>query len=145
MSVGCSKSNNNSSSTKDSVLYSAWQSFNMKYEGLDNNNDSVYDQTISASAVTQSILDKGSVLVYVSDGNGDYADASNAGFSVILAVGQIYISTYGSVPSSYQWRYVVVPGTIATTSSSGSVKTYTPSQLKALSYKEASAILKLKN
>ena len=62
-SVGCSKSNNNSSSNKDSVLYSSWQAFNMKYEGQDSNNDSVYDQTITASAVTQNILDKGSVVV----------------------------------------------------------------------------------
>lgn len=133
MSVGCSKSNNNSSSTKDSVLYSSWQSFSLKYEGLDNNSDSVYDQTITAAAITQNVLDKGTVTVYVSDGAGDYADASNAGFSVILNVGSIYISTYGAVPSAYKWRYVVIPGTIATTS-----------QLKGLSYETVAKMLDLK-
>ena len=141
LSVGCSKSNNNSTSTKDSVLYSAWQPFSMKYETLDNNGDSVYDQTTTAAAITQSVLDKGTVLVYVSDGNGDYTDAVNAGFSVILAVGQIYISTYGSVPSNFTWRYVVIPGTIATTSSSGSLQTYTPNQLKTMSYAAVSGVL----
>lgn len=141
LSVGCSKSNNNSTSTKDSVLYSAWQSFSLKYEGLNSNSDSVYDQTTTAAAITQSILDKGTVLVYISDGNGDYTDAVNAGFSVILGVGQIYISTYGSVPSAYTWRYVVIPGTIATTSTSGSLQTYTPGQLKTMSYSAVSGIL----
>ena len=141
LSVGCSKSNNNSSSTKDSVLYSAWQPFSMKFEGLDNNSDSVYDQTTTAAAITQSVLDKGTVLTYISDGNGDYTDAVNAGFSVILGVGSIYISTYGSVPSNFTWRYVVIPGTVATTSSSGSLQTYTPSQLKTMSYVAVSGIL----
>lgn len=141
LSVGCSKSNNNSSGTKDSVLYSAWQPFSMKFEGLDNNSDSVYDQTTTAAAITQSVLDKGTVLIYVSDGNGDYADASNAGFSVILGVGQIYLSTYGAVPSTYSWRYVVIPGTIATTSTSGTLQTYTPGQLKTMTYSAVSGIL----
>ena len=141
LSVGCSKSNNNSSSTKDSVLYSAWQPFSLKFETLDNNGDSVYDQTTTAAAITQNVLDKGTVLVYVSAGDGEYTDAVNAGFSVILGVGQIYISTYGSVPSAFAWRYVVIPGTIATTSSSGSLQTYTPSQLKTMSYAAVSGIL----
>jgi hypothetical protein len=113
----------------------------MKFEGLDTNSDSVYDQTTTASAITQNVLDKGSVLVYVSDGLGDYADAANAGFSVILGVGSIYISTYGAVPSSYTWRYVIVPGTIATTSASGVLQTYTPSQLKGLSYAAVTGLL----
>jgi hypothetical protein len=142
LSVGCSKSNNNNStSTKDSVLYSAWQPFSLKFESLDNNSDSVYDQTTTAAAITQNILDKGTVLVYISDGSGNYTDAVNAGFSVILGVGQIYISTYGSVPSTFTWRYVVIPGTIATTNSSGSLQTYTPSQLKTMSYAAVSGIL----
>jgi len=139
-SVGCSKSNNSSSSNKDSVMYSSWQSFNMKYEGLDNNSDSVYDQTITASSITQSVVDKGSVVVYISDGSGDYANAADAGFSVTFGVGQIYISTYGAIPTSWTYRYVVIPGNISVTSQ-GSVKTYTPSQLKTMTYDEASVIL----
>jgi hypothetical protein len=144
MSVGCSKSNNNSSSNKDSVLYSAWQSFNMKYEGLDNNNDSVYDQTVTASSITQSILDKGSVVVYIADGSGDYANAADAGFSVTFGLGQIYISTYSAIPSGWTFRYVVIPGNISVTSQ-GSVRTYTPNQLKAMTYDEASGILGINN
>jgi hypothetical protein len=139
-SVGCSKSNNSSSSNKDSVMYSAWQPFNMKYEGQDNNNDSVYDQTITASSITQSIVDKGSVVVYIADGAGDYANAADAGFSVTFGVGQIYISTYGAIPTGWAYRYVVIPGNISVTSQ-GSVKTYTPNQLKTMTYDEASAIL----
>jgi hypothetical protein len=140
--VGCSKSNNNNSaSTKDSVLYSAWQPFSMTFEGIDNNSDSIYDQTTIAAAITQNVLDKGTVLVYISNGSGSYADATNAGFSVVLGVGQIYISTYGSVPSNFTWRYMVIPGNIATTSTSGSVQTYTPSQLKTMSYSAVSGIL----
>lgn len=142
LSAGCSKNNsNNNSSTKDSVLYSAWQPFSMKFETLDNNGDSVYDQTTTAAVITQNVLDKGTVLVYVSDGSGDYTDAENAGFSVILGVGQIYISTFGFVPSNFTWRYVVIPGTIATTSTSGSLQTYTPKQLKTMSYAAVSGIL----
>lgn len=125
--MGCSKNNSSNSSTKDSVLYSAWQPFNMSFSGFDSNNDSIFAQTITAAAVTQNIIDKGTVMVYFSDGTGDYADAANAGFSVILHVGSIDLSTIGSVPSTWQWRYVIIPGTIATTS-----------QVKGLSYAEAS-------
>ena len=142
LSVGCSKSNsNNSSSTKDSVLYSAWKPFSLTYEGLNSNSDSIYDQVAVAAPITQSVLDKGSVLVYVSNGSGSYALASDAGFSVVLSVGQIYLSTFGAVSSSYTWRYVVIPGTIATTTASGSLQTYTPSQLKTMSYAAVSSIL----
>ncbi|MBS1601224.1 MAG: hypothetical protein JST42_01055 [Bacteroidetes bacterium] len=144
MSVGCSKSNNNSSSNKDSVMYSAWQSFNMKYEGQDNNNDSVYDQTVTASSITQSILDKGSVVVYIADGSGDYANAADAGFSVTFGLGQIYISTFGAIPSGWTFRYVIIPGNISVTSQ-GSVRTYTPNQLKAMTYDQASGILDISN
>ena len=141
LSVGCSKSNSNSSSTKDSVLYSAWKPFSLTYEGLNSNSDSIYDEVAVAAAITQNVLDKGTVLVYVSNGSGSYAVAADAGFSVVLSVGQIYLSTYGAVSSSYKWRYVIIPGTIATTTASGSLQSYTPSQLKTMSYAAVSGIL----
>lgn len=143
LSVGCSKSNNNNSSstTKDSVLYSAWQSLNMTFGNLDSKGDSIYYQNVTASAITQNVLDKGSVLVYVSNGGGSYATSTDAGFSVILSVGGFQISTIGAISSGWSYRYIIIPGNIATTSVSGVIQTYTPNQLKTLSYTTLTSIL----
>jgi hypothetical protein len=140
-SIGCSKSNNNNNSAKDSVLYSAWQPFNMKFEGVTTYGDSVFDQTVVAKSVTQSVLDKGVVLVYVKDGTGLYADATNAGISLLLDPGEIYMTTNFTVTSNFSFRYVVIPGGISTTSVSGSVQTYTPAQLKKLPYSTVAGML----
>jgi len=105
--AGCKKTYNTVS--QDSVSYSAWQSFAMKFEGATTTTDSVFDQTVTAKSVTQAILDKGSVLVYIQDGAGNYAEASSQGFIVILAVGQIYLETGFTLPSAwkvcdYSWQ-----------------------------------------
>jgi hypothetical protein len=130
--AGCKKTYN--TVVQDSVSYSAWQSFGLKFEGATTTNDSVFDQTVKAKSVTQAILDKGSVLVYIKDGAGDYAEASSQGILVILAVGQIYLETNFTTPSDWKFRYVIIPGNVAT-----------QSQARHLSYSDASRLLNLSN
>jgi hypothetical protein len=130
--AGCKKTY--TTVVQDSVSYSAWQSFAMKFESATTTTDSIFDQTVTAKAVTQAILDKGSVLVYIQDGAGSYAEASSQGFLVVLAVGQIYLETNYTVQSSWKFRYVIIPGTVAT-----------QSQTRHLSYSNASKLLNLSN
>ena len=106
----------------------------MKFESATTTTDSLFDETVTAKSITQSILDKGSVLVYLQDGSGSYAEASALGFFVVLSVGQIYISTSFTVPSSWKFRYVVIPGTVSTQSRSSH-----------LSYADASKLFNLSN
>jgi hypothetical protein len=131
--TGCKKTTNNI--VQDSVYYSAWTNFNMKYDAnASSGTDSVYDQTITAKSITQAVLDKGSVIVYITPGSGIYAEATSEGFEVILSVGQIYIDAHGAVPSTWQYRYVIIPGTVAT-----------QSQAKHLSYGDASKLYNFSN
>lgn len=130
--VGCKKTY--TTVVKDSVSYSPWQSFKMTFGGATNTTDSLFSETVTAKSITQAILDKGSVMVYITDGSGSYAEAASQGFFVILAVGQIYLQTNFTVPSSWQFRYVIIPGNVAT-----------QSQTKHLSYSDASKLFNLSN
>lgn len=131
--AGCKKTY--TTVVKDSVYYSPWQSIALKFVSAGATTaDSVFNQTVTAKSITQAVLDKGSVLVYITDGSGSYAEAANQGFIVVLAVGQIYLQTNFTVPSSWKFRYVIVPGNVAT-----------QSQTRHLSYSDASKLFNLSN
>lgn len=152
--VSCSKSNNNSgsgSSSKDSVLYSSWIPLQLVLTG--NTSDSDYEQKITASGLTSSVLSKGLVLVYANEtgSGGQYVNyVSDFGIYPTFGPQVIYLDAYGTY--GYQIsqntvvdsvRYVLIPGSISTTSVSGNLQTYTPSQLQQLDYSTVSKILNI--
>ena len=145
--VSCSKSNNNNSGgsgsgSKDSVLYSNW--IPLKLVAVGNPSDSVYEQKITASALTQTVLNKGMVMVFANESGsgGQYINyVSDFGIYPTFGVRAIYLDAYytsGYNLSTNQIvdsvRYVIIPGTVSTTSVSGNVQTYTPARLKQLDY-----------
>ena len=149
MTTGCKKGDTGATGPAgpDSVQYSAWKTLAMTYAGSDSNGDSVFTQTITASSITSTILNKGAVIGYllVSDpvsGDSSVIVASQA-MQEFVAVGKIDLVSYGTDWSGYDYRYVVIPSKVATTSISGSVKTYTSDQLKQLDYSTLSTILKI--
>jgi hypothetical protein len=156
--VSCSKSNNSSggssSGSKDSVLYSNWIPLKLVHtSGNVNDSTSVYEQKITASALTSSVLAKGSVMVFANEATsgGQYINPiSDFGIYPTFGPQVIYLDAYGTY--GYQIslntvvdsvRYVIIPGTVSTTSVSGSLQTYTPSQLKQLDYSTVSQILNI--
>jgi len=144
--VSCSKSNNNnnsgSGSHSDSVLYSNWIPLHLVITGTPS--DSVFEQKITANALTQTVLNKGLVLVYANESGsgGKFINyVSDFGIYPTFGVQAIYLDAYNS--AGYQLstnqivdsvRYVIVPGSVSTTSASGNLQTYTPSQLRQLDY-----------
>jgi hypothetical protein len=154
--VSCSKSNNNgnggsTSGSKDSVLYSNWIPLHLVLTGAAADSD--YEQKITASALTSSVLSKGLVLVYANEAGsgGQYVNyVSDFGIYPTFGPQAIYLDAYGtygyqislnSVVDSV--RYVIIPGNVSTTSVSGGLQTYTPSQLKQLDYSSLSQILNI--
>lgn len=152
--VSCSKSNNNSSSgsgSKDSVLYSSWIPLHLVLTGTAS--DSVYEQKISASAITSTVLSKGLVLVYANEAGsgGQYVNPiSDFGIYPTFGPQAIFLDAYGTY--GYQIslntvvdsvRYVIIPGSVSTTSASGNLQTYTPTQLKTLDYGTVTKILNI--
>jgi hypothetical protein len=147
--IGCKKGDTGPAGPAgpDSVQYSAWKTLAMTYTAKDSNGDSVFTETITAPAITQAILAKGSVLGYlvVSDplsGDSSIISASLA-FNEFFAVGKIDLVSYGVDFSGYDYRYVIIPGKIATSSISGSIKTYTIDQLKAMNYSTLTGVLNI--
>lgn len=143
--VSCSKNssnNNNSSSSTDTVLYSNWIPLNLVLTG--NVADSDYEQKINASALTASVLSKGLVLVYANEAGsgGTYINyVSDFGIYPTFSTGAIYLDSYGTDGYDLSQntivdsvRYVIIPGSISTTSAGGSLQTYTPAQLKQMDY-----------
>jgi hypothetical protein len=151
--VSCSKSSNNNSGSNstDTVLYSNWIPLNMVIVGTPS--DSNYEQKITASALTTSVLNKGLILVYANESGsgGQYINyVSDFGIYPTFANQAIYLDAYGY--AGYQLstnqivdsvRYVIIPGRISTTSAGGSLQTYTPAQLKQMDYGTLSKVLNI--
>ena len=148
--VSCSKSDNdtNNSST-DSVLYSAWIPLNLVI--TQPTSDSIYEQKLTANALTKSVLSKGVVNVYLNytgSGGTQVALPSDAGIYPTFTTGAIYLDAYGSngalmAQNLYfdSVRYVIIPGKISTTSANGSVQNYTPAQLNHMDYSTLTRVL----
>ncbi|HVS96186.1 MAG TPA: hypothetical protein VHE54_06860 [Puia sp.] len=153
--VSCSKSNNNnnggSNSGSDSVLYSNWIPLHLVISGTPS--DSVYEQKITANALTQTVLNKGLVMVYANEtgSGGQYINyVSDFGIYPTFGVQAIYLDAYNY--AGYQLstnqivdsvRYVIIPGKVSTTGASGNVQTYTPSQLRQLDYNTVTRVLNI--
>jgi hypothetical protein len=133
--IGCKKTTNNTVVMQDSVFYSPWTQLKMTTIG-----DTVYYQDITASKLTQSLLNTGVVLSYLgSPGTSDTAisNASDYGLYQVLHVGYIEVQSYGYLNdfsysnSGFLYRYVIIPGSVLTTTS---LKNFSVQQLNKMSY-----------
>lgn len=153
--IGCSKGNTGPAGPvgPDSVQYSNRAPLSM-IRRIDARADTSYSQTIVARAITSAILNKGAVVGYL-QGVGTAGDTIIVNAATVMgeyfAVGRIelysgapYASNSAGVDySRYNYRYVIVPAKIATSKASGSLQSYTPAQLKTLSYAEATKLLNI--
>ena len=148
MSISCKKGDTGPAGPAgpDSVRYSGWITLQTPYVGQDNNNDSVWQQSITASAITSSVLAKSSIMGYVLvpdfiTGDSSIVDA-NLYVTQFFNVGSIdIVSSFDA--SGVQYRYVIIPGKIATTDASGQVKTYTAKDLASMNYKAVAGLLNI--
>ncbi len=118
----------------DSVIHSAWISLKTVYSTT----DSVWEQTITAPAITQKILDSGIIITYVS-----FKDNTNTTnvfvatpyfLSEVFTPGEIFLATSVDF-TGINYRYVIIAGTVtAGTITSGPAKGLTVSELRNMSY-----------
>jgi hypothetical protein len=132
----------------DSVLYSAWIPMNMA-DTIDANADTIYYQNFIATSLTSAILNSGSVLTYLEtiDGNGDslFFNASTV-LTESYYVGDIFVESLPPAASNsagpnwagYNFRYVVIPGSIAATLFKG----MTQQQIKTIDYPTFNRLVK---
>lgn len=135
----------------DSVYHSAWIQLSMDTLGTQTNSngsiDTVYGQSITASIITQKIIDSGVVLSYIQNlftNDGSIVDVSNYGggyLDVAYNVGTINITSFFGDLSGASFRYVVIPGSVLTTNSV--LKGLTKDQLKAIDYSTLTKALNL--
>ena len=142
MMTGCSKSSTSSTpvASKDSVFYSAWTPVVLTADP----GDSTFEQNISATQLTQSVLDQGAILTYV-----EFQGVVNlpSDFSIFPSFSLNNINLFAQFPvastDGLTFRYVIIPGNKLTTSVSGTPQTFTSNQLKGMNYAEVSKILNL--
>lgn len=118
----------------DSVIHSPWILLNTVFSTT----DSAWEQTITAPAITQKILDSGIILSYVSiKDNSNITLVFNATpyfLSEIFEPGKIDLATSVDF-TGVNYRYVIIAGTItAGTITSGPAKGLTVSELRTMSY-----------
>jgi hypothetical protein len=123
----------------DSVLHSAWLTLAMSGATFINsagNTDTAYTDTITASHITQRILDSAVILTYLSitDQNGitNVVNASVYFYSEIFAPGNIYLTSINADYSGFSYRYVIIPGSVLIGNSV--LKGYTRAQLQKADY-----------
>ena len=115
---GCKKNYYTTSSSADSVMYSSWITLKM----VKDQGDSNYQQNIAAKSITQSIIDKGTILTYLQyQGQVNYS--SDLGVYPTFTVGNINLFT-GLDATGLQFRYVVIPGKTAVTDYKTVIKNY---------------------
>lgn len=115
---GCKKNYYTTSSGTDSIMYSNWVTLKM----IKDQNDTAYQQNIVAKSITQSILDKGTVLTYLQyQGQVNYA--SDLGVYPTFTVGNINLFTLQDA-SGLQFRYIVIPGKTVVTDYKTVIKNY---------------------
>lgn len=133
----------------DSVLYSNWTPMNMA-SNIDANSDTTYYQNFAASSITTQIINSGTVLTYLQgvDGNGNtFIFNAATALTESYFVGNIYVASVPPAPShsagfdytGYNYRYIVIPGSIAVTAFKG----MTQQQIKTVSYPVITKMLNL--
>ena len=125
----------------DSTIHSQWIVLSMSISGTytdsSGNTDTLYTDTLPAPQITQTILDSGVILSYLSyiDTNGvtNVMNASPYFNPELFQVGQIALTSINvDLSTGYSYRYVIIPGTLLATNSI--LKNYTKAQLKAADY-----------
>jgi hypothetical protein len=134
--VGCSKSNNNNStSNKDSVIYSSWTQLAMTYSTA----DSDYEQSISAPILTQKVLSTSVILGYVgiiTNSNDTATENASEFFDQAFDLGQIELfslADFSTVSTGFLYRFMVIPGNTIT---STALRKYSRQQLEKMSFKD---------
>lgn len=126
----------------DSVFHSPWLTLNMSDSVETGLNDTVAVQNVFAPAITQSIIDGGMILTYIGvpDNNGNVVEEENAGenMEVTISVGAIYLRSFIDF-STYDFRYVVIPGTIVAQIESTTGMSQT--QIRNMSYSDLNKAL----
>jgi hypothetical protein len=137
--IGCSKSNNNSSSGKDSIYYSPWMTITMSPTDA---GDTIYEENISAPAVTAKVVSDGAVVGYLgepaypSTGDTTVESAIDFGLYTSFMAGAVdltsfgYLNDFSTNNSGLLYRYVVIPGNVLTTQG------LTPKEARSLTYAE---------
>jgi hypothetical protein len=132
--IGCTKKTTTTVYTQDSVYSSNWVALAMDSNAT--NQD--WEQTISAPAVTASILSTGVVLGYGAYvvSQGDTVEEASLEFDMYqtFSVGSIFLQA-GFDNSGLLYRYVVVPGNVLAGTK------LTPAELKAMNYTEVTKLL----
>jgi len=145
--LGCSKGSTGPAGPKgpagpDSVMHSAWITLAPAFVAA----DTAYEQTITAPAITQSIINNGIILTYLDvggSGNNQIFPTSAVGFALTetYRVGAIDLFAASNY-SGLGFRYVLVPGTISINKIiSGPAKGLTKQQLLQMSYEDVENLL----
>ena len=151
LAIGCSKGTTGPQGPvgpagPDSVVHSNWITLNMT-KTVSAPGDTIYSQSLSAPAITQRILDSGIILTYLSfvDNNGVTNVFSASAYFAYegFSPGAIDLISFNDYSQS-QYRYVVVPGTIAGGNIvSGPAKGLTKQQLQHMSYGDVIKMVQL--
>jgi hypothetical protein len=117
---------------------------------VDEFGSAIWIDSIAAPAITDSILTTGAVIgyfispTYLSNGDSTIVNVDNSDVSFLIQIvkpGLIILYSYVQDYSGYSYRYVIIPGKIAISSSSGDVESYTAGQLKSMDYSTLSGLL----
>ena len=140
--VGCSKSNN--TTVQATVYYSPWLTITMAPTDA---GDTIYEGTIAASKLTQTVINTGAVLTflgqpgYPSTNDTAAESAVDYGLYSTLVPGSIqllslgYLHDFTTSNSGFLYRYVIVPGTVLETTG------MTKQELQSKSYAEATKLI----
>jgi hypothetical protein len=128
----------------DSILTSSWMAVSMTDTTF--NSNPYFIEEIPAQAITQRILDNGIVLGYL-----QYLDANNGtnifnaseAVNVTYSLGNVELLSGTDWTGVFNFRYVVVPGTLTVGNSivSGPAKGLTKSELQKMNYKDVQKLL----
>ncbi|HSZ86328.1 MAG TPA: hypothetical protein VK787_09870 [Puia sp.] len=136
----------NGTNGTDSVLHSAWITLTTTVDTFTTTGgtpDSIFVDTLTASAITQAILDSGVVLGYVQNlfnNDGSIVNVSDyAGYlDVTYRLGEIDFAVMSDITGA-QFRYVIIPGAILT--QSAAFKNYTKQEIKGMDFATATRLV----
>ena len=138
----------NGTNGSDSVMYSAWMPMNM-VDTIEGTADTIYYQNFTANALTSAILETGTVITYLetTDANNDslFFNASTV-LTESYYVGDIFVESFPPAATNsagynwpgYNFRFVIIPGDIATTMFKG----MTQQQIRNISYPDFNKLVK---
>jgi hypothetical protein len=123
------------------VIYSDWRNVTMTNTGP------FWEGNLTAPGVTQTIIDRGAVNIYLRNENNlvfqlNYSSPGGNYIHYFLTAGLITIRS--SVNSSYPYRYIIIPGGVSGGRFiSGPLTGYSLSQVKSISYEDLCTLLNI--